>query len=376
VSPAVHFHAQALEPGTVPSPDTPGRRAFHEALPGYVPTPLLDLPALAEELGVREVRVKDESQRLELGAFKALGASYAMARWLQEESRRAGSDPGDLAAALSAPPPPTPHTFAAATDGNHGRAVAWTARVLGHRATIYIPAHSAPARVQHLRDQGAEVVLVDGSYDDAVARCAADAEERGWQVIGDTAWGDYEEIPGWVTDGYATLFEEITEQGMGAPDVVLLQCGVGSLAAAGAAAYRDGEPTGTRLVCVEPVGAACAYESARAGASTTATGSLQTIMAGLNCGTLLLRDHFDLFLALDDAWAEAAMRRAWHPLGEDPRFTSGESGAAGLAGLLALAATPEAAAAIGLGPESSVLVLNTEGATDPENWEQVVATPP
>jgi diaminopropionate ammonia-lyase len=326
--------------------------------------------------------VKDESQRLELGAFKALGASYAMARWLQVERRRAGSDPGDLAATLSTPPPATPRTFAAATDGNHGRAVAWTARVLGHRAAIYIPAHSAPARVQHLRDQGAEVVLVDGSYDDAVERCAADAVERGWQVIGDTAWGDYVEIPGWVTDGYATLFEEIAEQGMDAPDVVLLQCGVGSLAAAGAAAYRAPGAPGARLVCVEPVGAACAYESARAGASTTATGSLRTIMAGLNCGTLsttawpLLRDHFDLFLALDDAWAEAAMRRAWHPLGEDPRFASGESGAAGLAGLLALAATPEAAAAIGLGPESSVLVLNTEGATDPENWEQVVATPP
>lgn len=382
MSTEVLFHAQATSPDTVPSPEAPGRRAFHEALPGYAPTPLLQLPALARALGVGTVLVKDESHRFELGAFKGLGASYAMVRWLQEERRRAGFDPAELAATLSAPPPARPRTFAAATDGNHGRAVAWTARVLGHRAVIYIPAHSAAARVQHLRDQGAEVVLVEGSYDQAVARCAADAEARGWQVIGDTAWGDYQEIPAWVTLGYATLFEEIAEQAAAPPDVVLLQCGVGSLAAAGVAAFRAPGSPRPRLVCVEPTGAACAYESAVAGTSTTATGSLETIMAGLNCGTLSttawpwMRDHMALFLALGDGWAEAAMRRAWHPLGGDPRFESGESGAAGLAGLLALAATPEAARAIALGPDSTVLILNTEGATDPENWERVVADRP
>ncbi len=347
-----------------PSCPPPDERAiaFHRTLPGYAPTPLLSLPRLARELGIASLLVKDESHRFGLQAFKALGASYAMHRWIESHP---GASP-DLA-------------FCAATDGNHGRAVAWTARRLGRRAVIYMPADSAAARVQAVRSEGAEVVLVEGTFDDCVRRCASDAESGGMQAVSDTAYPGYTDIPRWIMLGYQTIFREV-EEAAARPHVVVLQAGVGGFAAAGAAWYasRRGRLR-PRLVCVEPVEAACCLESAEAGSRRPASGSQRTIMAGLSCGEVspeawpVLRDSIDLFLAIGDGYAEEAMR-----LYAREGIVSGESGAAGLGALLALAGEPslrEAAAALALCRETSVLVVNTEGDTDPAGYRRVVAAP-
>lgn len=353
---------------------------LHQALPGYAPTPLRDLPGLAAELGLGRLLVKDESGRFGIEAFKGLGASFAMyavvrERWLAATGRQLRpeefADPrvrADLG----------PITFTAATDGNHGRAVAWTARQLGQPAVIFMPADTAPARIGHIEREGAQVRLVAGTFDDCVAACAAAAAAEGWQVIADTAYRGYLEIPGYIMTGYSTIFVELTGQLDAVPDVLLLPAGVGGLAAAGAVhcVQRHGAAR-PRLVCVEPEDSACFLDSLEQGDGEPhpARGRQRSVMAGLNCGlpSLLawpvLRDAVDLFLAVEDGWAERAMR-AHHRHG----VTSGESGAATLAGLLALLQAPELAPArdhLGLGPRTSVLVINTEGATDPENWARV-----
>ncbi len=345
--------------------------AVHRTLPGYAPAPLLGLPALAGELGIGELWVKDEGARFGLGAFKGLGASYAVRRLLAHAR---------------------PTTLATATAGNHGRAVAWTARTLGLRAVIFVPRHTVPARVAALRAEGAEVVSVDGSYDDAVRRAAEESAARGWQVVSDTAYPGYTEIPGWIMRGYTTLFAEASEQlaaaGRGDPDVVLLQAGVGGLAWAGAAYYVErAGPARPRLVVVEPLEADGLYASVTApgGALRPSAGRLTTIMAGLNAGTPslvawpLLRAAVDGFLAVDDGYAEAAMRHLSAGGGKDPRVVAGESGAAGVAGLLALGREPALAAAraaLGLGPEARVLAVVSEGATDPESYRRIVGAEP
>lgn len=349
-------------------------QAFHRSLPGYRPTPLLALPGLAADLGLEALWVKDEGQRFGLGAFKALGASYAIHRWKREPA-------GGQAT-----------TLATATDGNHGRAVAWTARMLGRRAVIFVPRNTVPARLAAIRDEGAEVVVVDGTYDDAVRRAAAESAARGWQVISDTAYQGYTEIPRWIMAGYETLFSEAAEQleaaGWGGPTVVLLQAGVGGLACAGVGFYaRRAERRRPRLVVVEPTDADCLLESITSpgGEIREGRGSQNSIMAGLNCGTPslvawpVLRAGIDLFLAVDDAFAEEAMRRLAAGTWGDPRVVAGESGAAGLAGLLALCRKPElrrAREAVGLGPRGRVLVVNTEGATDPASYRRIVGADP
>ena len=367
-------------------------RRVHRAIPGYAPTPLVELPGLAAALRLGRVLVKDESHRFGLKAFKALGASYAIARWAAERLRERSGEERTPEALADRPLPARlgPVTFATATDGNHGRSVAWTARRLCRPAAIFMPAHSVPARVEAIRGEGAEVVLVDGDYDAAVRRCAEEATRHGWQVVSDTSWPGYSEIPRWVADGYLTLFEEIDERiaalGGPPPDVVLVQAGVGALPAAAATHYRAAARAHRpRLVCVEPLAAACVLDSIAVGDGEphTATGDLQTIMAGLACATPspiawpLVRDGFELFVAIDDDHARQAMRRYFHPLGADPRVISGESGAAGLGALAAMTVLPELAEArarIGLDGDATVLLLNTEGDTDSEHFARVVAT--
>lgn len=344
-------------------------RAFHRLLPGYEPTPYLELPALAADLGVGQIHLKDESHRFGLNAFKALGACWAIHR-LRTEGR-----------------PLT--TLATATDGNHGRAVAWTARQLGLQARIFMTSHSAPARIEAIRGEGAEVVLVDGTYDDAVRTCAERSATMGWQVVADVGYGDYLEIPAWITDGYATLLEEAAEQrtenGLPEPDVVVVQAGVGGLAAAvvNHVRVRAVQPA---IVVVEPVDADPLLESARSPGAvpTPSTGRQRSLMAGLNCGTVslaawpILRGGVDLFLTIEDRHAMEAMRRLARPPGADPEIVAGESGAAGLAGLIALLDEVElrqAREAIGLGPASIVMLINTEGATDPDSWQRITGMP-
>jgi diaminopropionate ammonia-lyase len=365
-----------------------GRREqlpLHRSLPGYAPTPLRDLPALAAELGVASVQVKDEGGRFGLQAFKGLGASYAAFSVLRERWHdRTGRDlaPADFAApaireALGV------MTFAAATDGNHGRAVAWTARLLGQRAVIFMPDDSAPVRIGHVRREGAEVRLIAGTFDDCVAACAEAAAAAGWQVIADTAYPGNMEIPGAIMTGYSTMFVEIAAQLEQPCDVMLLPAGVGGLFAAGAAhsAQEHGVPT-PRLVCVEPEDAACFLESAAAGDGRphAARGRLKSLMAGLNCGlpSLLawpvVRDTAAVFLAIEDPWAVEAMV-ALHRHG----IVAGESGAAPQAGRMAQLRDDTLAPArthLGLGADCRVLVVNTESDTDPEFWARVTGATP
>lgn len=365
------FHQAAVPAALVPPPPE-GVRELHRSLPGYAPTPLVALPGLAAELGLAELWVKDESKRFGLGAFKALGAAYAIHRFLRGRT--------------------TPVTFTTATAGNHGRGVAWTARRLGRQAVIFVPGHTVPARLASLRAEGAEVVVVDGSYDETVRRAASESAKHGWQVISDTAYPGYTEIPGWIMLGYTTLFAEAGEQlaaeGRPDPDVVCLQAGVGGLVWAGAWSYvRRSGPGRPRLVAVEPIEADCLLESIRSpnGEIRETRGRLATIMAGLNAGTPsllawpLIRAAVDAFLAVDDAFAEDAMRRFHAGTRGDPRIVAGESGAAGLAGLLALCRGPALAAAreaLRLGPEARVLLVNTEGATDPDSYRKIVRAEP
>jgi diaminopropionate ammonia-lyase len=346
---------------------------FHRSLPGYDPTPLHSLPTAARELGIGTLLVKDESRRFGIKAFKALGASWAL-HTLIETRRAAGEAP--------------PKTVTSATDGNHGRAVAWSARRLGLEAVIFIPAHAAPARIEAIRGEGARVVPVEGSYDDAVRRAAEEAERNGWQVIADTGYEGYLDIPRRVAEGYSTLFQEIDIQIEDRihpqPDVVMLQGGVGALAAAAVDHYRQRrEPP--RLVVVEPVEADCLLESILDpdGQPRPGRGRQDSIMAGLNCGLPslaawpTLRRGIDLFVSIDDRLAEEAIRLLWKggATPDEPFVQAGESGAAGVAGLRALQTAAEFAEVrqrLGLGAASCVLALNTEGATDPDGIRAIL----
>ena len=332
-------------------------RAFHARLPNYERTPLISAPALAGELGVGEVLVKDESSRLGLPAFKMLGASWAAYRAL--EARAGGSLDGwqtvdELRRAVE---PLRPLTLACATEGNHGRAVARIARLVGLDAHVIVPRHVAAAKVEAIRSEGAEIETVDGSYEDAIERSA---ELGGDQtiVVSDTAWPGYEQIPGWVVEGYSTIFEEIEEAGGRAPDVVAVQMGVGSLAAAAVRHYGGGP---ARILGVEPLAAACVMASIERGEMTTVPGPHESTMGGLNCGrpsTVAWPDlstGLDGVIAIDDATARSAIERL-AAIG----VVAGPSGAAGLGGLLALAEVPGARERLGLSDQSRVLVVDTE----------------
>jgi diaminopropionate ammonia-lyase len=345
-------------------------RAFHASIAGYRPTPLRVAPNAARELGVGEVLVKDESERLGLSSFKVLGASWAVHRTLVEH----------LGATLEEIPtfdelrerlgPARPLTLAAATDGNHGRAVAHVAALLGLEARIYVPADMVPARIAAIEDEGATVTVIDGGYDDAVARSAQDAGER-CLVISDTSWPGYERVPAWVIEGYSTIFAEIDEaldrDGRAQPDLVVVPIGVGALAAAAVRHYWSLKTPRPRLAGVEPTSAACVLESVAAGRIVTLGHPQTSIMAGLNCATPsliawpLVSRGIDLFLAVPDEFIAGATR----VLAADG-LVVGECGAAGLAALTALSAETH------LGPESRVLLLSTEGATDPDAYRRLV----
>lgn len=354
--------------GLAPNDDL---RSFHRTLPGYAPTPLWSLTGLASALGVRSIHLKDESHRLGLQAFKGLGASWALHR-LQREGRL------------------TTGRVATASEGNHGRGVAWAARQLGLSATVFMPARTAPARIAAIEGEGATVMLVDGSYDDAVRACAARSEQEGWQVVADVAYAGYTEIPEWIVEGYGTIFAEVDDQlragGHAEPTVVIIQAGVGGIAAAAVRHYtaREEQPS---LAVVEPEEAAPLLASAMTpdGTPAPASGRLQTIMSCLNCGTVSLtawpvvRRGADIFFTIEDSHAASAMRRLAHPEPGDPRVVAGQSGAAGLGGLLALCSEPALAGAretLGLDATARVLLVSTEGAIDPVGWEQIVGERP
>ncbi len=359
---------------------------FHQRLPGYAETPLIDLPGLAASLGVSRLLVKDESSRLGLPAFKMLGASYASYRALDALLReRTGNgverfeSVEQLAALLT---PLHPLDLATATDGNHGRAVARFASWAGLGARIFVPEGTSPARIEAIESEGATCTVVDGTYEDAVARAATEAGDD-CLVISDTSWPGYDTIPRWVIAGYQTIFHEIRHQsldtGRPAPTHVLVPIGVGALAASvvwqetWSLGYESARPT---LIGVEPDTANCMMASAAAGHLTEVPGPHRSVMAGLNCGAASpvawpwVSAGFDWFVAGDDELAFTGMR-----LLADHGVVSGESGAASVGALRALADGAGADQGLQLSPDDVVLVLSTEGATDPELYEATVGRP-
>ncbi|MDQ1455283.1 MAG: diaminopropionate ammonia-lyase [Actinomycetota bacterium] len=340
---------------------------FHRRFPGYAPTRVVDAPGLAAELDVAGLSVKDESHRLGLPSFKILGASWAVYRLLID---RLGHEPpwrdiDDLRHALA---PLGPLTLVAATDGNHGRAVAHMARLLGYESRILVPAGTASARIDAIAGEGASVTIVDGTYDDAV-RASAALEADDMLVVSDTSWEGYTEVPRTVIEGYATIFAEIDEQLAAAPpEVVVVPMGVGALAAATVHHFASR----ATIVVVEPRSAACGLRSAAAGHPVAVPGPHDSIMAGLNCGMVSIiawpavSAGVDVFVAVDDTAAEQAMRDL-ATIG----VVAGETGAAALAGLRVAVV----AGASGLRGRR-ILVLCTEGATDPLAYLRIVGHEP
>jgi diaminopropionate ammonia-lyase len=366
----------------VDSPDVSPSRApleFHRRLPGYGVTPLVPLDDLAGELGLKKLWVKDESRRFGLPSFKILGASWATFQALDEHigGFAEWNEISDLQRQLK---PHLPLTLAAATDGNHGRAVARMAKLLGLDALIFVPAGTVQARISAITSEGATCIVFDGTYDETVARSAEEASDR-CLVVSDTSWEGYERTPAQVVEGYSTIFFELDKQlGDDHPDVVFVQVGVGAFASAAIAHFRAPARPRTRMAAVEPEKAACLLASVEKGTPTLVPGPHDSIMAGLNCGMPSLiawpsiRKGFDCYLEIDDALAEQAMRML-----HDHGIVSGESGAAGLGGLVELLVGPHAKGAakhLGLNEQTSVLIISTEGATDIVAYERIIGSPP
>jgi len=362
---------------------------FHRQLPGYRVSPLKGLDNLAAMLGLGGIWIKDESQRLTLNSFKVLGGSFAVYRHLQ--NRLGDTDRETSFSELTSPGTKSKlgeMTFAAATDGNHGRGVAWAARELDQKSVIYVHEATSPARINAIESYGAEVKIIPGTYDDAVRQVNIDAEKNGWQVISDTSWEGYETIPAWVMQGYTTMFaeaqEELAGQGIVKPSHIFVQAGVGALAASMIGFYRGlFGPKAPVSAVVEPRKAACIFHSAKAtdGRPHHFEGKLDTIMAGLACGDPspiaweILRDCADFFLSCPDYVAAKGMRVYGVPLRGDPFIVSGESGALTLGALMFITQSPELRPLKELlerEPDSQVLLLNTEGNTDPREFRQVV----
>lgn len=356
---------------------------FHRSLPHYEKTPLLELPAIAKKIGVSRVYLKDESWRLGLPSFKMLGASWAVAHAIRSAWIDGNTPIHSLENLRGAMRNPRQRTLVAATDGNHGRGVARMAKYLGTKCMIFVPRGLARSRVNAIKSEGARVRIVNGSYDDAIARSAQEANED-CLVVSDTSWEGYEDIPRQVTVGYSTLFGEIDDTlryiGRGDPNVVVLQAGVGSFAAAGMLHYRSpGRQGDLRTVVVEPLSANCLFRSCRLGKIAEAPPPHPSTMAGLNCGLPsqltwpILDRSVDVFCGISDDATYSAMR-----LLANNGVVAGESGAAGLGAILSVAASADERQreALGLTARATVLVVNTEGATDPVNYKRVVGLSP
>ena len=365
-------------------------RAFHKSFPQYDRTPLTALEHMAEFLGLGRLYVKDESYRFGLNAFKVLGGSYAMARFIAKETGRDVSElPYSVLTSEELKKEFGQATFFTATDGNHGRGVAWAANRLGQRAVVHMPKGTTRARLENIAREGAQVDIQELNYDDCVRLAAREAAEtpRG-VIVQDTAWEGYEEIPSWIMEGYGTMAmeagEQLKEAGDERPTHVFVQAGVGSLAGAVvgyfANLYADNPPI---FVVVEAQTADCLYQGAKAGdgAIRTVGGDMETIMAGLACGepnTIswdILKNHVKVFISLPDWAAAQGMRMLAAPIKGDAPITSGESGAAPFGALAAIMTMEEYAdlkAAIGLNETSRVLVFSTEGDTDPERYKNIV----
>lgn len=361
-------------------------RAFHKSFPQYSVTPLANLSNMAEFLGLKSLFVKDESYRFGLNAFKVLGGSFAMARYIANEL---GKDVSEIdynyLTSEKLKNEFGQATFFTATDGNHGRGVAWAANRLGQKAVVLMPKGTVKSRFDNIAKEGAKVTIEEVNYDECVrmANKLAEQTEHG-VMVQDTAWDGYEEIPAWIMQGYGTMASEAAEQITDRPTHIFIQAGVGSLAGAiqgyFANLYKDNP---TKVVVMEAQAADCLYQSAKAGDGKIrfVDGDLQTIMAGLACGepnTIsfdILKNHSAFFVSCPDWVAEKGMRILTAPIKGDTQVTSGESGAVGMGLIYTLMKNPEYEEfknAIGLDENSSVLIFSTEGDTDPENYKKIV----
>lgn len=364
-------------------------RQFISSFKEYKPTPLHNLANLAQETGVKKIWVKDESYRFGLNAFKVLGGSYAIGKFLSKKldiditelsfeklcSQEIKERIGDL-------------VFVSATDGNHGRGVAWAANRLRQKSVIFMPKGSAQARLESIRNEGAEAFITDYNYDEAVEYAKEYAEKHNGVMVQDTAWEGYEEIPAWIMQGYATIADEISEQlkeqNVEKPTHIFLQAGVGSFAASiqGYYSSKFGKQ-GPISVIVEPENAACIFRSASIndGIPYSVKGDLDTIMAGLACGipnTIgwnILRDNSNMYVSCPDYVSARGMRILANPVGTDPQVVSGESGAVGL-GLFSILAEKEKykniVSLLNINHNSKILFISTEGATDPVGYRKII----
>lgn len=350
--------------------------------PGYSPTPLVSLASLATRIGVGAVLYKDEGPRFGLGSFKALGGSYAALRVLQREiSARLGhavtladirkGQYREEAAKI---------TLVSATDGNHGRSLAWGCQRFGAPCRIYIHAEVSAGRAAAMHDLGAEVIRIDGDYDASVLLAKQDAAKNGWFVVSDTSWEGYSEPPRDVMAGYGVMVQEICDALKQPPTHVFLQGGVGGLAAGVAAGLRQHwGAQSPRVVIVEPALAACLIASGRAGQSTNFAIKEETLMAGLSCGEpspmawQILSEEAADFLTIPDSLVAPSVRLLARPLPGDPSIEAGESAVAGLAALIAACADPALAQQLGLASDSRVLLIGSEGVTDPEIFDRIMA---
>ena len=367
-------------------------RFFHSTFPQYSVTPLAKLDGMAKLMGLGGLYVKDESHRFGLNAFKVLGGSFAMAQYIaQQMGRDVSGMTYDYLTSREFREEFGQATFFTATDGNHGRGVAWAANKLGQKAVVHMPKGSSKARFDNIAKEGATVTVEEVNYDDCVRMAAAEAARtKNGVIVQDTAWDGYEEIPAWIMQGYGTMASEAAEQlrqcEVNRPTHIIVQAGVGSLAGAVtgyfANLYPDCPP---KVIVVEAKAADCLYRGALAGDGNPrkVEGDLTTIMAGLACGepnTIswdILRNHADIFVSCPDWVSAKGMRMLGVPVKGDPTVISGESGAVGM-GLLAAATLDEnddyreLREAMGLDKYSQVLMFSTEGNTDPAKFRKVI----
>lgn len=365
-------------------------REFHRTIPGYAPTPLVQLTKMAEYLGLSGIYLKDESYRFGLNAFKVLGGSFAMAKYIAKQT---GRDISELDFETLTSDKLREEfgqaTFFTATDGNHGRGVAWAANQLRQKAVVFMPKGSTETRLKNIQAENATATIEEVNYDECVRMAAvAAAQTPNGVVVQDTAWKGYEEIPSWIMQGYGTMALEasgqLTALGVDRPTHVFVQAGVGSLAGAiqgyFANRYPDNTPT---VVVVEADVAACLYKGAVQGDGEEAIvdGDMQTIMAGLACGEPnttswdILKNHVSVFVAAPDWVAAKGMRMLSAPIKGDVQVISGESGAAPFGVLVEIMTNPAYAdlkETIGLNKESKVLLFSTEGDTDPDRYKEIV----
>lgn len=358
--------------------------SFHKSFPGYKATPLVNLCDLANRLNVKNIWLKDESKRFSLNAFKVLGASYAVAAYLKNKFAIEDDLTFSIFSNESIRNKLKEITLVTATDGNHGRGVAWTAQQLGCKCVVYMPKDSTQNRLNNIKSYGAEAIIINGSYDDAVNLAKENSIKRGWLLVQDSSWDGYETIPLWIMRGYLTMLHEIfNEQLLEKPTHVFVQCGNGTFPASalGYLVNRFKEEKAIFSV-VEPIDAACVYESAASAnrEPISLTNEMNTIMAGLACGTPaklawnILNKYSDFFIRCADGAAIKGMRLLAETKFNDSHIISGESGAV-TAGLLYYLKTgfPDYCSLLSLDENSKILLISTEGDTDPDVYNKIIS---